>query len=358
MPKYKRSSDGYFHAKVWTGTWNKGKKVYKSITSKKSSTDLERKVAAYKLSVEQSAITVPNDINIVDYGNQWLEVYKANREASTKDMYYICINKHLSSLSDCPISALSTKAVQIVINNIAEHPRTCQQVSMTLKQILKSAEHDKIVPKGFCDEIFFRLEIPKYKAVEKEILTDIQKQDIFDAKLSPKERAFVSIIYYCGLRREETLALTWEDVNLDNSTITIKKALGFDNRTYSSYIKSPKTDNGYRTVPMPSALNEILSEYRESFTQDNQYLFTQKGGGLMTNSSYTKMWAQIRKKTGHPEITAHQFRHNYCTHLCYQPNLSIKKIAALLGDTEKMVLEVYSHIREEQESVTEAIEGL
>lgn len=49
-------------------------------------------------------------------------------------------------------------------------------------------------------------------------------------------------------------------------------------------------------------------------------------------------------------LTAHIFRHNYCTELCYQiPKISIKKIAELIGDSEKMVLDVYNHVLNEKE---------
>ena len=37
--------------------------------------------------------------------------------------------------------------------------------------------------------------------------------------------------------------------------------------------------------------------------------------------------------------------------------ISIKKIAALLGDTEKMVLDVYNHIIEENEKVEDALQN-
>ena len=52
-----------------------------------------------------------------------------------------------------------------------------------------------------------------------------------------------------------------------------------------------------------------------------------------------------------------QLRHNYCTNLCYQiPTISIKKIAELLGDHEKMVIEVYNHIILEKEDAEKAVE--
>ena len=57
-------------------------------------------------------------------------------------------------------------------------------------------------------------------------------------------------------------------------------------------------------------------------------------------------------------LTAHVFRHNYCTNLCYQiPTVSIKRIAQLLGDTKKMVLEVYNHIVLEKEDAVSAVDA-
>ena len=92
------------------------------------------------------------------------------------------------------------------------------------------------------------------------------------------------------------------------------------------------------------------------------YLFTMRNGQPMTKSSYDKMWIRIIKRMQEvsdeeiTDLTAHVFRHNYCTNLCYQiPTVSIKKIAQLLGDTEKMVLEVYNHIILEKEDAAAAI---
>lgn len=73
------------------------------------------------------------------------------------------------------------------------------------------------------------------------------------------------------------------------------------------------------------------------------------------------MWKSIRAKIEALDptskgLTAHIFRHNYCTRLCYQvPTLSTKMIAKLLGDSEKMVLDIYSHILEEKEDAQTAV---
>ena len=121
----------------------------------------------------------------------------------------------------------------------------------------------------------------------------------------------------------------------------------------------PKTDNGFRTVPIPESTAKFLKSFLSSI--NGTQIFSCKNGSLITKSSYVKMWSSIVKKMNYAAggtdafpvidgLTAHIFRHNYCSNLCYQvPAISIKKIAQLMGDTEKMVLNVYNHIIDEKE---------
>ena len=64
---------------VYDGTYNKdGSKHRKRITSKKSSGDLEKKVSAFRRSVEES--TPPTNITFGDYAKEWLLTYKTSKE--------------------------------------------------------------------------------------------------------------------------------------------------------------------------------------------------------------------------------------------------------------------------------------
>ena len=117
-------------------------------------------------------------------------------------------------------------------------------------------------------------------------------------------------------------------------------------------------------IPMPKFLTNFLRFYLPSV---KGRLVGKLDGSDITLSSYVKMWDSIIKKMNYAitgeenlrvihDLTAHVFRHNYCTQLCYQiPKISTKKIAQLLGDSEKMVIEVYNHILEEKEQTEEAI---
>ena len=158
--KYTRQKDGRFQAKVWTGTYTKtGAKKYISIYSTKSSKDLERKVNLFKQ-------------EFYDYALSWLNTYKKVRERGTQIMYENIINTHLFTLSCVHLSDIRRTHLQLVINNNIEKARTCQQIYVTFKQIIKSAISDKLLPVTALDNICGNIELPKYVAKEKRGLTD------------------------------------------------------------------------------------------------------------------------------------------------------------------------------------------
>ena len=280
-------------------------------------------------------------------------------------MYKNIIEKHLIALGTVKLTDIRRTHYQLVINNAVEHPRTCEQIKITMQQIIQSAISDKLLPVTAYDIICKNIDIPKYRPGEKRALTPAEKGAIAKADFTDREKAFVLIAYGCGLRRGEILALTIFDISIERAELTVNKAIAFDGN--NPYIKDTKSTNGNRIVPMPPFLTDFLDGYIKSLKESR--LLTGRSGDMVTASSYRKMWDSILKKmnaaaggtssikivTG---LTAHVFRHNYCANLCYQmPAISIKRIAQLLGDTEKMVLEVYNHVLEEKEDVQKVVEN-
>lgn len=353
--KYTQRSDGRFQAKVWDGTYRGNKKHYINLYSSKSSKDLEKKVQEYEFRLKTGESAVRSDITIGEYADQWLSTYKGMKEASTKRMYERMITLYLKPIRNYSFDYFTLSKLQGIINSLKEHPRTCQMFKLTLKQIGESAEHDKLLPRGHTDDIVKHIELPKYESVEKRPLTEYEKSQIQIAPFTLKQKAFVYILYFCGLRREEVMGLRKDDIR--DGRIYVSRAVGFDEN--SPYIKSTKTARGKRAVPVPAALAEVLNEYTADMKRDD-YLFTKSDGGLMTKDSYKAMWRSIQPKIG-TDVTAHIFRHNYCTQLCYiaatEHTITTKKIAELLGDTEQMVISVYSHIIEDREAADAAVES-
>lgn len=353
---------------VYDGTLTAtGEKHRKRISSKKSSKDLERKVQAFKESLENTAVS---GITLGEYADKWIDLYKSNTEINTRLMYENALH-YFVPIYDVKLSDLTRSHFQQIINLNQDHPRTCVIIAQTFRQVIKSAMLDGLISDKASRMITTDITLPKQVKRDKKPLTAQETDALLNAPLDPLKRAFVTVLYYCGLRKGEALALTPADFDFKNNTVTVNKVIVINKNT--PVLKPyPKSDNGVRVVPLCKAASDVLSDYVANCTAT---LFPSANSPYMTSSAYKSMWGNIcmecnkylgynpnakKNKTPKPltELTAHRLRHNFCTLLCYQvPRISTKTIARLLGDTEKMVLDVYSHILEEKEDITGALES-
>jgi len=357
---------------VYDGTYTAtGLKHRKRISSKKSSADLEKKVIAFKQELVEKGSARACPYTFGEYAQIWLSTSKATKEQNTRRMYESVLSSCFNGVNHIPLVYITHTHFQSCINEKHEHPRTCQQISITFKQIIKSAVRDHYLPKSAIEDILTDISLPKYQKPQKRPLSPLEKQAIFSADLDPRKRAFISVLYYCGLRKSEALALTPDDFDWGAQTVSITKAW-INNVNTPSIKPYPKSDNGIRVVPIPDEGVQYIRPFIESC---DGYVF-RGSQRLMTETSYRTMWNSIitslniavgynpQQKNPKPVrpikgLTAHVFRHNYCTELCYQvPTLSTKMIARLMGDSERMVLEVYSHLDESKENVAAAINNI
>ena len=347
---------------VYDGTLtSSGAKHRKRLASKKSSADLEKKVIAFKQELENKGVAPQlSNITFGEYAKQWLETSKSTKESNTQRTYKVTLDSCFDSINDVPLIKLTHSNFQQCINLKKDHPRTCQLIKLTFTQVIKSAIRDRYLPHSALEDITVDISMPKYQKPLKRPLTDNEKTALEKADLDERKRAFVSILYYCGMRKSEALALSPEDFDWFENTVSVSKTIIFNSN--SSEIKPyPKSNNGMRVIPLPQPCIDVIKPY---VVNCKGLLF--KGlNGAVTTSSYKRMWESIVKSMNNVAeepitgLTAHIFRHNYCTELCYQvPLISTKMIAKLLGDDEKMVLEVYSHIQEEKEDVITALNNV
>lgn len=360
--KYTKGKDGYWQTKVWNGEYtDTGKKKRITLRSDKSSKDLENKVIAHNQALKERKYVRQSEYTFLEYARSWRKVYKSSKAKNTQAMYDNIIEKHLSALGILKLEDITRSHYQLIISNAEGRIRTQQQIRLTFKQIIKSAIADKYLPATVLGDIFDTTDVIVYHSPEKRPLLQHEKEAIFKAKYAyHSDKAFIYILYGCGLRRGEALALTKFDFDSKRKILTIRHSIGFEGN--NPYIKDTKSHNGLRKVPIPQKIFPFLDAYIKSLRSEK--LFSMKSGNWITKSSYDKMWSRIvstLQKFSEEHIdglTAHIFRHNYCTNLCYQiPTISIKKIAELLGDTEKMVIEVYNHVMLEKENAEQAVEN-
>ena len=93
------------------------------------------------------------------------------------------------------------------------------------------------------------------------------------------------------------------------------------------HIKQPKTESGYRTVPLLDALNNVLPP-----KMGRGYIFCEPDGSLLTNTHCTDLYDEYRKESG-VTVTPHQIRHGYATAL-FENGIDAKTAQVLLGHSQ------------------------
>lgn len=346
MAKYKKRKDGRYCTHVDTGTYDADGKRIRTTIYAKTVRELEEKIAKIRHETITGTYTRSTNITVREYAELWLNTKKSLANA-TYNGYKNIIDNHISTIENIPISKLLKSDVSGCIDALNGHYDLQQRLKVTLNQILNAAIDDNLIYKNVCSQI----RLPHKNTVStKRPLSEQERQAIKTCNFSLREKAFVYLLYFTGIRRGEALALSRQDINFKTNELTINKAVAFiDNN--QPIIKSPKTPYANRIIPMPSVLVETLKEYIG--TIDTLYLFTRQNGEIMSEGSYKRMWSSIynqinasmggTKTIKATDLTVHMFRHNYATLLYYQ-GIDVKQAQKLLGHSNiKTTLEIYTH---------------
>jgi len=146
------------------------------------------------------------------------------------------------------------------------------------------------------------------------------------------------LLFYCGLRIGELLALTFKDISLDNKTIDINKS--FCILRGQEIITSPKTKSSIRIVTIPDFLALELREYMSHCydRESNTRLF------ILSASSIREYANRCSKAAGLNRIRLHDFRHSHVA-LLVELGENPLLIANRLGHSDiKMTLNTYAHL--------------
>lgn len=363
MARYKKRPDGRYATTVMVGYKADGQpdNVFLAAKTEKA---LRDKVAELKVKVKTGQILKQSDTLLSDYADTWLTTYKASVGINTMAMYHNIVNRHIKpELGYLPLNKIVRSDIQKLVNDNQEHPRICEQIKMTMSQILSCAIDDKLI----YENVAKKVTLPKRHKKERRALTDLEKEAIKKADFTLQEQGFIMLLFYFGLRRGEALALSRHDIDLKKKILFVNKTVIFDKNNPIIKIGA-KSDAGNREIPVPESVTAFLRGFLKS--SDTFYLFPGKHTETLSKTQYVKMWDRIIRKMNDAvtserekiigaepitDLTAHIFRHNYCTMLYYS-GISQKKAVELMGHSDiRMIMEVYAHLDEEKEAVQEKL---
>ena len=169
---------------------------------------------------------------------------------------------------------------------------------------------------------------PKRAKVLPNVLSKDEIKKILEAHTNLKHKTMLSLIYSCGLRCGELLALQPQHIDSKRNIVIIKNAKG-------------KKD---RIVPLSPKILIYLRNYYKAY-KPQTYLFEgQKSGTPYDARSLQLILKQALKKSGITKpVTLHWLRHSYATHLL-ESGTDLRYIQELLGHSSSKTTEIYTHV--------------
>lgn len=169
----------------------------------------------------------------------------------------------------------------------------------------------------------------------------------------PQMHAAFQVLYWCGIREGELLALTREDIDLDDKTLSVTKS--YQRIGGKDIITEPKTPKSNRAIAMPDFLCDELREYLDRLYDKapDSRIFPLTKHGLYREMIRGSSKADIDK------IRVHDLRHSHAS-LLIELGFSPLLIAERLGhENIETTLNTYSHLYpNKQEELAQTLNGL
>jgi integrase/recombinase XerD len=178
------------------------------------------------------------------------------------------------------------------------------------------------------------------------ILTQSEAKQLFKAtqyshsesRFRLRDKAILTVLYSCGLRRNEAVHLDISDILFDKERVYVRKGKNYKERF----------------VPINRRNAEILEDYiyegRPQFNNPkaSEALFISQQGTRLNGMSFANRLKAIVRATNNKtiaekHITLHILRHSIATHLL-QKNVPLESIKTFLGHSSLESTQIYTHL--------------
>lgn len=163
------------------------------------------------------------------------------------------------------------------------------------------------------------------------------------------ENTLYKFLLATGCRINEALALSWSDIDLENSVVHITKTLNYKQET-----NSPKSKASLRDIDIDQATVSMLKQYKRRQVQEAWQLgrsetvvFSDFIHEYPNNRTLQTRLRTHFKRAKVTNIGFHGFRHTHAS-LLLNSGIPYKELQHRLGhSTLSMTMDVYSHLSKE-----------
>lgn len=319
--------------------------------------------ARYK--VENGIYSKEKNYTLGEWFAIWHGTLKASLKESTRLKYQQMYSRHLSgSLGKMRLRKISPAQLQELLNRTSEKDLTRASIfalKSMLNDVFETARRHQIIqsnPMELVQMPACHRTIPR-----KTVFTKAELAEFLRRTEGSCYQNIYQLATLTGMRIGEILALQWQDIDIEQKTLTIRHTLSY-NPQHGFYLESPKSATSSRVIPL---LAEGVALFQRQ--KDAQNLQSAPGKGhtpqpgfedlCFLTSTRKPIYASdvdkhmqkiIRQMRADgwldPEkrYTFHSFRHTFATN-CTEKGMPMKTLSTLLGHSSiRITMDIYTHI--------------
>ncbi|MCA1703729.1 MAG: site-specific integrase [Actinobacteria bacterium] len=336
------------------------------------------------LKLQQQARQGPMATSVPKLGEflvYWLnEVVRPNLAPATYINYELFVRLHIiPGLGAKRLDRLSVRDVQTWINEVARicqccaqgkdavrpekkrrccavdkcceaqlSPRTVNDVRACLRAALSQAVTEDLIVKNTAKSI----KLPSARKRKGKVWSSEEARQFLESARLERDPLYAVyvLILVLGLRKGEVLGLTWDDVDLDASELSIGRQLQRVSRQLLH--RETKTSTSDATLPLPDICAAALklrkaeeADAREkagSAWQGGKLIFTTKWGTPIEPRNFNRSWDARCAKAGVRKITVHDGRRT-CATLLVDLDVHPREVMQILRHAQIAVtMEIYA----------------
>lgn len=284
--------------------------------------DSEENRIRFKILLHFQTVPSAEGILQIEKFKQWL--LSKRYSPSTIKTYSEALKSFLIFYREKPIAEITNEDViiynneYILKNNLSASYQN--QIVNSIKLFFQTIRETKM--------LVDKIHRPKRAKLLPNVLSKEEIKLILHAHSNIKHKMMLSLIYSCGLRCGELLALKPVHIDSKRNIVLLKNAKGQKDRI----------------VPLSPFILEMLRDYFKIY-KPKTYLFEgQNAGELYSEKSLQSVLKQALQKAKITKpATLHWLRHSYATHLL-ESGTDLRYIQELLGHSSSKTTEIYTHV--------------
>lgn len=343
--------DGRWMAQVYVNQ-SDGRRVRRTVYAW-TRKEADRKMSDLRDRSEDGAVITPVRLTLADYLEEWLTQIVAVRvRPNTLAAYRYNAERYLlPDLGRKRLAGLSARELRryfesLRLRGVGE--RTVKYVHTTLRAALEDAVREEIIDKNPASLV----RVPAPARTERVPLSVDEVRMLFKATRDDRLQAMVVVFALLGLRRSEVLGLRWEDVDLEQGFLQVRRGL---QRINGELMVLPtKTARSRRTIPLPRVVLKVLEDHRSAQEVErlslaerwpgSAYVFTTPIGTPIDPRNCTRVVQEACKKAGVRVVRLHDFRHG-CVSVLLGLGVPPRTAMDIAGhSTIEMTMNVYGHV--------------